>query len=396
MKGVMDKPFHIATAKDILEGKVTDIYFRRALEVLNSKNVRKTVKAEFVVKRFPGNYPWAILAGLDEALSLLANVPVKVKAMPEGSVFHQNEPVMVIEGLYQDFAVHETALLGFLCQASGIATKAARVRVAAGTKPVIHFGARRMHPAITPMIDRSAFIGGCDGVATLAGAEELGLKPTGTMPHSMILLFGDTIEAARAFDEVVDPMVQRTVLVDTFHDEKFESIMVAEALGKKLYAVRLDTPGSRRGDFYAICKEVRWELDMRGFRHVKILVSGDVNEFSIRKLNEVVDSYGVGTSISSAPVLDFAMDIVEIDGKPISKRGKFSGEKQVYLDKRNGRRYIDVASRKARRGYSPLLVPTLDKGRYLSARPEHGEVRKYVLKQLEKYDLGIESEPEGN
>ncbi|HQT92918.1 MAG TPA: hypothetical protein PL001_12930, partial [Candidatus Kryptobacter bacterium] len=145
----MDKPFHIATAKEILAGKVTDIYFQRALEVLNAKDMHKSVKAEFVVKRFPMNYPWAILAGLDEALSLLSNLPVKVKAMPEGSVFYQNEPVMVIEGTYQDFAIHETAILGFLCQASGIATKAARVRVAAGNRPVIHFGARRMHPPIS-------------------------------------------------------------------------------------------------------------------------------------------------------------------------------------------------------------------------------------------------------
>ncbi len=388
----MDKPFHIATAKDILEGKVTDIYFQRALEVLNSRNIRRSVKAEFVVKRFPMNYPWAVLTGLDEALALLGNLPVKVKAMPEGSIFYPNEPVMVIEGLYQDFAIHETAVLGFLCQASGIATKAARVRVAAGDKPVIHFGARRMHPAITPMIDRNAFIGGCDGVATLAGAEELGLRASGTMPHSMILLFGDTIEAAKAFDQVIDPLVRRTVLVDTFHDEKFESISVAEALGKKLYAVRLDTPGSRRGDFLAICREVRWELDTRGFKHVKILVSGGVNEFSIRKLNEVVDSYGVGTSISSAPVLDFAMDIVEIDGRPVSKRGKLSGEKQVFLNRRNGERYTDLSSKKARRGFTPLLVPKLDRGRLLSAQPKHGDVRRFVLNQLKDLKLEIESE----
>jgi nicotinate phosphoribosyltransferase len=390
----MDKPFHIATAKEILEGKVTDIYFQRALEVLNAKDMRKSVKAEFVVKRFPMNYPWAILAGLDEALSLLSNLRVKVKTMSEGSVFYQNEPVMVIEGSYQDFAVHETAVLGFLCQASGIATKAARVRVAAGNRPVIHFGARRMHPAITPMIDRNAYIGGCDGVATLAGAETLGLKPSGTMPHSMILLFGDTVEAARAFDQVIDPLVKRTVLIDTFHDEKFESIRVADALGKKLYAVRLDTPGSRRGDFFAICREVRWELDIRGFKHVKILVSGGVNEFSIKRLNEVVDSYGVGTSISSAPVLDFAMDIVEIEGKPVSKRGKLSGEKQVFLNRKNGKRLTNLASMKAERGFVPLLLPRLDKGRLLHVQPEPGEIRNYVLKQIKDYGLGIEPEPE--
>lgn len=390
MKGVMNKPFHIATAEDILDGKVTDVYFRRALEVLNAKNIRSRVKAEFSVKRFPLNYPWAVLAGLDEALSLLASLPVKVKALQEGSVFYPGEPVMVVEGFYQDFAIHETAILGFLCQASGIATKAARVRVAAGEKPVVHFGARRMHPAITPMIDRNAYIGGCDGVATLAGAELLGVEASGTMPHSMILLFGDTVEAAKAFDEVIDPLVQRTVLIDTFGDEKFESIRTADALGKKLYGVRLDTPGSRRGDFLAICREVRWELDLRGYTNVRILVSGGVNEHSIANLNQVVDLYGVGTSISSAPVLDFAMDIVEMAGRPVSKRGKLSGEKQVFINRKTGQRYVEPAGRKADKGFQPGLLPRLDNGKHVSQEPSHQEIRSYVLTQIKKYDLKIE------
>ncbi len=393
MKGIMDKPFHIATAKEILDGRVTDVYFQRAVEILDSKDIRRKVKAEFAVKKFPRKYPWAVLAGLDEALALLSNLPVKVKSMSEGSIFYPGEPVMSIEGMYQDFAIHETAILGFLCQASGIATKAARVRVAAGDKPVIHFGARRMHPAITPMIDRNAYIGGCDGVATLAGAETLGINPSGTMPHSMILLFGDTIEAARAFDEVIDPLVRRTILIDTFRDEKFESIAVAEALGRKLYGVRLDTPGSRRGDFLAICKEVRWELDLRGFGNVKILVSGGVDEFSIQRLNEIVDSYGVGTSISSAPVLDFAMDIVEVEGKPVSKRGKLAGEKQVFMSKRDTRRYVAPAGSKPRSGFKPLLDTVLDKGRAFYRSGNHKEVRKYVLTQIKQYGLKIEQEP---
>ncbi len=387
----MDKPFHIATAKEILAGKVTDVYFSRALEVLNAKNIHKTVKAEFVVKKFPRNYPWAVLAGLDEAISLLSNLPVKVKAMREGTVFYPNEPVMIVEGVYQDFGVHETAILGFLCQASGIATKAARVRVAAGDRPVVHFGARRMHPSITPMIDRNAYVGGCDGVATLLGAEDIGIKPSGTMPHSMILMFNDTVQAARAFDEVMDPLVQRTVLIDTFHDEKFESIRVAEALGRKLFAVRLDTPGSRRGDFLAICREVRWELDIRGFKDVKIFVSGGVDEFSIQKLNTVVDAYGVGTSISSAPVLDFAMDIIEVEGEPVSKRGKLSGEKQVYINRRSRRRKVVPASQKPERTSEPLLRPILSNGRLLVKQPENSELRKFVLKQIA--DLRLEIEP---
>ncbi|MCL4540338.1 MAG: nicotinate phosphoribosyltransferase, partial [Bacteroidetes bacterium] len=193
------------------------------------------------------------------------------------------------------------------------------------------------------------------------------------------------------FCEVVEPSVQRTVLIDTFHDEKFESIRVAEALGKKLFAVRLDTPGSRRGDFLAICKEVRWELDVRGYKDVKIFVSGGVDEFSIQQMNAVVDAYGVGTSISSAPVLDFAMDIIEIEGEPVSKRGKLSGEKQVYLNRKTGKRKVVPASHKRERSFEPLLKPILSNGRLLLKQSENFELRNYVLKQIKDSHLEIET-----
>jgi len=375
--------FNIASPEDIKAGKVTDVYFERAINVLKEKGVNKYVKAEFVVKKFPSNYQWGVFAGLDEVLKLLEGLPVTLKAMPEGTIFRTNEPVMTIEGMYLDFAVYETAILGLICQASGIATKSARCKLAAGDKIVVHFGARRMHPAITPMIDRSSYIGGCDGVATPIGAKLLGIPASGTMPHAMILLFGDTLEAVKAFDEVIDPKVPRIALIDTFADEKFEAIRIAEALGDKLYGVRLDTPSSRRGNFLAILKEVRWELDLRGFKNVKIFVSGGVDEEIIKQLNEVVDAYGVGTTISSAPVLDFAMDIVEIEGKPIAKRGKLSGEKQVYVNETTGERIIYPAKEKfEKEGFKPLLETVIENGKIIKPTPEPSEIRNYVLKQL--------------
>ena len=261
---------------------------------------------------------------------MLEGLPVDVWAMDEGTLFGPHQPVLVIEGTYVEWAEYETALLGLLCQASGIATKAARCKRAAGERQVISFGARRMHPALAPMIERNAFIGGCDGVAVTKSAELIDADPTGTIPHSLVLLFGDTVQALAAFNEVVDQKVRRVALIDTLQDEKFEAIRVAEALGKDLYAVRLDTPSSRRGDFFQILSEVRWELDIRGFEHVKILASGGIDEYEILKLNPLVDGYGVGTSIANAPVLSFALDIMEIEGRPMAKRGKRSGAKQVW------------------------------------------------------------------
>ena len=250
--------------------------------------------------------------------------------MDEGTLFAPYEPVLVVEGTYVEWAKYETALLGFLCQASGIATKAARCKRAAGERQVISFGARRMHPALAPMIERNAFIGGCDGVAVTKSAELIDADPTGHHPPLPRADVRRHRGGPPAFHEVVDPKVRRVALIDTLQDEKFEAIRVAEALGQDLYAVRLDTPSSRRGDFYRILEEVRWELDYRGFEHVKILASGGIDEYEILQLNPLVDGYGVGTSIANAPVLSFALDIIEIAGAPMAKRGKRSGSKQMW------------------------------------------------------------------
>jgi len=108
---------------------------------------------------------YRVLAGVEEVATLLRDLPVTVRAFPEGAIFGGMQPVLTIEGRYVDYAQYETALLGLVCQASGVATKAARCKKAAGERPVVSFGARRMHPALAPMIERNAYLGGCDGVA---------------------------------------------------------------------------------------------------------------------------------------------------------------------------------------------------------------------------------------
>ena len=251
--------FQTAKDEEIKAGQVTDVYFARTLEILRRRGVAKRVTAEVVLKSFPSGWAWGVLAGIDEVATLLRDLPVRVRAFPEGAVFGAMQPVLTVEGRYVDFAQYETALLGLLCQASGVATKAARCKKAAGEHPVVSFGARRMHPALAPMIERNAYLGGCDGVAVVKSAELLQLEPSGTMPHSLILMLGDTVVAAQAFDEIIDPTVRRVVLIDTFGDEKVEAVRVADALRDRLYAVRLDTPASRRGDLVGILREVRWE-----------------------------------------------------------------------------------------------------------------------------------------
>jgi nicotinate phosphoribosyltransferase len=384
--------FFTADPKDILDGKITDVYFERALRILKAKGINPVVKAEIIAKNLPEDWKWALFTGIDESLPLLKHLRIKVRAMKEGSVFYPYEPVMEMEGRYQDFCVYETAILGLLCQASGIATKASRMKKLAGDRVVMSFGARRMHPILAPMIERNAFIGGCDGVAVVKSGELIGEDPMGTMPHSLILCMGSTVEAIKAYDEVLEPKYKRVALIDTFQDEKFETLNVAQALGEKLYAVRFDTPGSRRGNFYRILEETRWELDLRGFKHVKFFVSGGIKEQDIPGLNPMVQGYGIGTSISNAPVVDFAMDIVEVDGKPLAKRGKWSGSKRVLVCSLCGERKIvpnDTYGSNCSCGgsFNDLLVPALDHGQQ-PMRPESpARIRQNVLDHVHALEL---------
>ena len=379
---------HTATPQQIRDGLVTDVYFERTEEILKKKGINREVRAEFMAKGLPAGWSWAVLSGMEECLSLLRDLPVEVRAMKEGTLFGPYQPVMEIRGRYLDFGRFETTLLGFLCQASGISTMAARCRAAAGDRPVISFGARRMHPAVAPLVERNAYIGGCDGVAVGLGAELLGIEPTGTMPHALVLMMGDTVAATRAFNEVIAPHIRRVSLIDTFQDEKFETLRVAEALGEDLFAVRLDTPGSRRGDFLKIMEEVRWELDLRGYGHVKIFLSGGLDEEQILRYNDFADAYGVGTAISNAPVIDFSMDIVELDGKPVAKRGKRSGAKGVFRCRAcfgTTVRPLGRTPEKCRCGgeTEEILTPVSGDG----PLPGPAEIRAFVLEQLAYVNL---------
>lgn len=387
--------FFVADEKDIKSGNLTDVYFKRCIEVLKKKGVKKHVSCEVRASRFPEAWNWAVLAGIEEAKELFKGKDIDIESMKEGTVFKSEEPVMTISGKYVDFGEYETALLGMLCQASGIATKAARCKIAAGERGIYSFGARRMHPAIAPMIERSAFIGGCDGVAVTTSAELIGEKPVGTMPHSLILMMDSPEKAYEAFDEIMPKEIKRVALVDTFEDEKFGALTAAETLRGRLFAVRLDTPASRRGDFLKIIEEVRWELDLRGFNDVKIFVSGGLDEYKVLEYNPYVDAYGIGTSISSAPVIDFSLDIVEVEGENLSKRGKMSGVKKVYRCQKCSTDCIAPTKKEVEQcecggGWKQLLAPLIKKGNIARKTEAPQTIREYVIRQLMELELCLD------
>jgi nicotinate phosphoribosyltransferase len=165
---------------------------------------------------------------------------------------------------------------------------------------------------------------------------------------------------------------------------------VAEALRERLAAVRLDTPGSRRGDFRRILQEVRWELDLRGFRHVRLIVSGGLGEEEVRALRDVADGFGVGTSLSNAPTIDYALDIVEVEGVPFAKRGKLSGRKRVDACGACGSRTVRPAAVPPGRcpcggPVDALLWSAMSAGRPVEPPSPPRAVRDRVLRQVERY-----------
>lgn len=384
--------FYIASEEDIINGIVTDIYFVRTKKILEEKNIRVKVRMEFHTTKLPKGYEWAVYAGLEEVLELLEGKPIDVYSLPEGTLFKPGEPLLIIEGYYNDFAVYETPILGILRHYTSIATKAARMKRLAMDKTLLFFGLRAIHPALAPMADRAAYIGGIDAVSGVASEKYLGLKPTGTMPHALIIVMGDQRKAWKAFDEVVEEDVPRIMLVDTFYDERIESLMAAETLGKRLFGVRLDTPSSRRGDMRAIVEEVRWTLDLHGYKWVKIVVSGGINEKKLVELRDIVDAFGVGTSIASPPCVDISADIVEIlDGnewRPVAKRGKLPGAKQLYRKRPGLNDYVGLLGRSSPPSpdYKPLLVKYIENGKIIRRLPTLKEIREYVLEQLKEVD----------
>ncbi|MGB9708438.1 nicotinate phosphoribosyltransferase [Infirmifilum uzonense] len=401
--------FIYATFDEIKEGLTTDVYFTRTRRILEKNGlIDAVVHVEVTASKLPESYRWGVFAGLREVIKLLKGRKITLRSLPEGEIFTASDfygirvPVMTIEGPIGEFLELETPLLGFLASASGIATKAARVKKAAGEKIVLSFGARRQHPALAPFIEFYAYIGGADGVSAVLGAQALGIRATGTMPHSLMILFraykGDHTLAWIAFDEIIEKDVPRIVLADTFFDEVEESMLAADILGEKLYGVRLDTPGSRRGNFEDIIREVKWKLKARGFKDIKVIVSGGIDEERIPALVKAgADGFGVGASISTAPPIDFSMDItaVQKDGRwvPVAKRGKLSGRKEVY---RCNNCLIDVVTLeggeppkcpKCGGEMRPLLETYIKEGVVIKEPSPAEEVRKRVLASIQKLEL---------
>ncbi|MEE8194554.1 MAG: nicotinate phosphoribosyltransferase [Dehalococcoidales bacterium] len=310
----------------VLSGETADVYFARTVEILRHEKLNPVATMEVFTSRA------GILCGIEEVKALLARVLPQdnheVWALGEGEPMDRKEVVLRITAPYQSYGLYETAICGTLAHCSGWATAARECADAAGGIPITSFGVRHVHPQVAGVMDYSAVIGGCDGCSSTAGARLAGIEPSGTMPHALIIVMGDTVTATVAFDKHMPAEVPRVSLVDTFKDEAEESLLVAQALGERLNSVRLDTPAERGGVTVDLVKEVRARLDLAGFKKVKIFVSGGLDAERVKQFVEEgapVDGFGIGSYISDARPIDFTADLHQIEGRPVAKRGRIPG-----------------------------------------------------------------------
>ena len=312
--------------RSVIVGEAADVYHQRTQTVLRNEGVNPVVAVEFAPVRS------GVFCGMAEARALLTRIlpesGSEVWALEEGHTIEAREVGLRIKAPYGSLGLYETSISGILGSCTGWATAARECVDAAAGAPVVALGARHVHPNVVPNLDYSAVIGGCVSCSNPLGAKLAGVTPSGNMPHALNLVMGDTVKALQAFDRHMPQEVPRVSLVNTFKDETEESLSVARTLRERLRGVKLDTPFERGGVTADMVKELRARLDLAGFRHVEIFVSGGftperIGEFVAKETP--VDGYGVGAYIAAAPPNDFVADIHEMDGRPIAKRGRIPG-----------------------------------------------------------------------
>jgi nicotinate phosphoribosyltransferase len=332
----------------IRDGYYSDAYLNHSKTLLEGDGRHPRVLMQVFQKRD------SVLGGIDEAIAVLKEcsgrqdpdggwIPgwdeLEVQALYEGDAIGPHETVMTIEGDYSLFAHLETVYLGSLARRSLIMRNVQEVVEAARGKSILYFPARHDHWLVQTGDGWAAHVAGAIGVSTDAQASWWGGRGIGTVPHGLIAAYGgDTVAAARKFADRFAGEMNITVLVDFENHSVQTALAVAEALGDRLWGVRLDTSESlvdyslldEMGDFkptgvnQRLVEKVREALDAAGYREVRIVVSGGFNAARIEEFEAAgvpVDAYGVGSSLIRGEN-DYTADVVMLDGKPAGKVGR--------------------------------------------------------------------------
>jgi nicotinate phosphoribosyltransferase len=322
----------------IRAGYYTDAYFNFTRQLLVETGHRPSVTMQAFQKEH------SVLGGIDEAVAVLKLCSddwngLEVRALHEGDEIEPWEPVLQIDGDYALFAHLETVYLGVLARRTRIMRNVRAVVEAANGKPILFFPARHDHWLVQTGDGWAAHVAGAIGVSTDAQASWWGGRGVGTVPHSLIAAYGgDTVAAARAWADRYADEMNVTVLVDFENDSVRTALEVADALGERLWGVRLDTSELMvdrslwpdMGDFKptgvneVLVRRVREALDAAGHQHVHIVASGGFDAKKItafEKAGAPVDAYGVGSSLVRG-ANDFTADVVRVEGRDCAKAGR--------------------------------------------------------------------------
>lgn len=241
-----------------------------------------------------------------------------VDGYPEGELYFPFSPILTVSGSFAEAVILETVVLSILNHDSAIASAAARMVTAAAGRPIVEMGSRRTHEDAAVAAARAAYLAGFASTSNLAASRRYGVPTAGTAAHSFVLLHDDERAAFRAQLEAVG--LGTTLLVDTYDISRGIAAAV-DLAGPSLGAVRIDS-----GDLGVMARYAREQLDGLGATGTRILVSGDLDEFSIAALAAApVDAYGAGTAVvtgSGAPTAGMVYKLVEVDGRPVAKRSQ--------------------------------------------------------------------------
>lgn len=417
----MKEPKSLLLTEDSL-GIVTDLYQLTMAAGYFEQGMHDTATFELFVRNLPKNRSYLITAGLEQVLHYLTHITFSTKdihflrqlplfshissnffeylknftftgtvyAMPEGTIAFPEEPLIRVTAPIIETQIIETYLLSIVNFGTSIATKASRVVHAARGREVIDFGTRRAHgPQAGVLAARSSFIGGCKSTSNVFAAHKLGIPTVGTIAHSWVMAFENELDSFYKFHEVFPD--NTILLIDTY--DTLNGAKHAANIGHKLKGVRIDS-----GDLVKLSKEVRKILDAEGLQHVKILASGDLNEYridDILKKDAPVDSFGVGTEMvtsKDAPALGGVYKLVEQRrGSKCLPKMKFSEEKQTYPYKKQVHRILDKDNNFVKDIISlenedtegiPLLIPVIKDGKLWYDLPAISEIQHAALENL--------------
>ncbi len=399
---------------------LTDLYQLNMLAAYLDHGLTDTAVFELFVRKLPAQRGFLMAAGLEQALSYLENMAFSeadiarlrglasfpdqlldylrglrftgdVDALPEGTAFFPNEPILRVVAPLPQAQLVETRLINLLHFETVIASKAARLVLAADGKPLIDFGLRRAHGAEAGMLAaRASYIAGFAGTATLAAGIEFGIPVRGTMAHSFVQVHDDEFVAFEHFAR--SRPRDLVLLIDTYDTER-AARRVAD-LAHRLAAEGITVSGVRidSGDLGAEARKVRQILDAAGLPQITIVASGGLDEDQVLALRDApIDSFGVGTSLttsSDAPALDCAYKLQEYAGVPRRKRshGKatWPGRKQVWRSVQPGGEFAgDIVTLEAERGEGTMLLqPMMRAGRRIAPAPSLQEIRDDARDQL--------------